>query len=73
VRQLKSFLAGPLKPADERRVVGIRLDPADLARVEAYRVALKAREPHLDISISEALRAVVRAGLDALEARRIAA
>ncbi len=53
----------------ERRVVGIRLDPADLARVENYRAALRAREPHLQISISEALRAVVRAGLDAVEAR----
>ncbi len=54
----------------QRRVVGIRLDPGDLARVEAYRAALKAREPHLDISISEALRAVVRAGLDVLETER---
>jgi hypothetical protein len=49
--------------------MSVRLDPDEIARLEAVAAVLTERAAGATITRSNALRAVVQAGLDALEAK----
>ncbi len=52
--------------------VGVRLDAALLARVDATRARMAARVPGMSVSRSNALRALILAGLGATDGQGVA-
>lgn len=58
------------KTSESERVVSMRFAAELVERIEKHHARLRAANPSFTISMSDAVRDIVRAGLDALEPRQ---